>query len=294
MTASAAPLPPRRRLLPAWFRDVFSRPSGAIGLAIIAVHLAIALLAPLIVPYDFAAQDSKAMFADPSAAHWLGGDHLGRDVLTRTLMGGREAILVSTMATGLAVLWGGLFGIFLAFAGRFVDEASMRMVDALLAIPWILFVMLFVAGLGTGMGVLIPILGISYGLSIVRVVRAAALDVVTRDFILAARARGERRSVVIVHEMLPNVFDTLAVQAAMTWSWMLLGFSSLSFLGFGATPPTPDWGLMISDARSAMMVSPWPVLAPMVALSSLIIGINLLSDGLAKALGVDRMKKAAV
>ena len=149
----------------------------------------------------------------------LGGDHLGRDVLTRTLMGGREAILVSTMATGVAVLWGGLFGIFLAFAGRFVDEASMRMVDALLAIPWILFVMLFVAGLGTGMGVLIPILGISYGLSIVRIVRAAALDVVTRDFILAARARGERRSVVIVHEMLPNVLDTLAVQAAMTWSW---------------------------------------------------------------------------
>jgi len=294
MTAGTAPMVPRRRFLPVWLRDVLARPSGAIGLAIIVIHLAIALLAPLVVPYDSAAQDSNAMFADPSWQHWLGGDHLGRDVLTRTLMGGREAILVSTMATAVAVLWGGLFGIFLAFAGRFVDEAAMRMVDAMLAIPWILFVMLFVAGLGTGIGVLIPILGISYGLSIVRVVRAAALDVVTRDFIQAARARGERRSVVIVHEMLPNVLDTLAVQAAMTWSWMLLGFSSLSFLGFGATPPTPDWGLMIADARSAMMVSPWPALVPMVALSSLIIGINLLSDGLAKALGVDRMTKSAV
>jgi len=284
----------RRRLFPAWLADVVRRPSGAVGLAIVVLHVAVALLAPAIVPFDPALQDPAAMYQGPSAEHWLGGDHLGRDVLSRTLLGGREAILVSTMATGLAVIWGGLFGIFLAFAGRLVDEASMRFVDALLAIPWILFVMLFVAALGTGLSVLIPVLAISYGLSIVRIVRAAALDIVTREFILAARARGERRIVVIAHEMLPNVFDTLAVQAAMTWSWMLLGFSSLSFLGFGATPPTPDWGLMVSDARATMMVAPWAVIAPMVALSSLIVGINLLSDGLAKALGVDRMRKAAV
>ena len=291
---SGTAVPALRRLVPSWLGDLVGRPSGAIGLAIVAAHVGVALVAPAIVPYDFAQQDPSAMFQGPTSGHWLGGDHLGRDVLTRTLLGGREAIFISTLATAVAVFWGGLFGIVLAFAGRLVDEAAMRLVDAMLAIPWILFVMLFVAALGTGTAVLIPVLGISYGLSIVRIVRAAALDVVTREFVLAAQARGERRLVIVVHEMLPNVFDTLAVQAAMTWSWMLLGFSSLSFLGFGATPPTPDWGLMISDARTTMMVSPMAVLAPMVALSSLIIGINLLSDGLAKALGVDRLRKSAV
>ncbi|MEX2202096.1 MAG: ABC transporter permease subunit, partial [Dongiaceae bacterium] len=109
--------------------------------------------------------------------------------------------------------------------------------------------------------------------------------------VLAAQARGERKRTIVVKELLPNVRDSLAVEAAMQWSWMILGFSSLSFLGFGAAPPAPDWGLMISDSRGLMAVAPWTVLWPMFALSSLVVGANLSADALAKALGVDRVRK---
>jgi peptide/nickel transport system permease protein len=124
--------------------------------------------------------------------------------------------------------------------------------------------------------------------------RAATHDVVALDFVTAARARGEARSTIVRRELLPNVLDVLLVEGAMRWSWMLLAFSSLSFLGFGVAPPTPDWGLMISDARSFMSFAPWAALAPVAALSSLIIGINLSADALAKALGIDRAQKAPV
>jgi peptide/nickel transport system permease protein len=118
--------------------------------------------------------------------------------------------------------------------------------------------------------------------------------VVARDFILSAKARGQKRITIIMRELLPNVLDTLMVEGDMRWSWMLLAFSSLSFLGFGVSPPTPDWGLMISDARGFMSFRPWGVIGPVIALSTLIIGINLTADALAKALGVDRAQKAPV
>jgi peptide/nickel transport system permease protein len=147
---------------------------------------------------------------------------------------------------------------------------------------------------GTGIEVLIPTLAFFYGIPVIRIARAATHDVVARDFVQAARARGHGRATIIWRELLPNVRDALLVEGAMRWSWMLLAFSSLSFLGFGVSPPTPDWGLMIADARGFMSFSPLGVLAPMVGLSSLIIGINLTADALAKALGIDRAQKAPV
>jgi peptide/nickel transport system permease protein len=118
--------------------------------------------------------------------------------------------------------------------------------------------------------------------------------VVARDFVLAARARGHGRLAIIRRELLPNVLDALMVEGAMRWSWMLLAFSSLSFLGFGVSPPTPDWGLMVADSRTFLAIAPWSGLYPIVALSSLIIGINLTADALAKTLGVDRAQKAPI
>jgi peptide/nickel transport system permease protein len=208
------------------------------------------------------------------------------------VLGGRQAIVISTVATALAMAWGGLLGIFLALVGGRLDEIVMRGVDAMLSLPWVLTVMIFVTALGTGTAVLIPVLGFSYGLAVVRIARSAALDFVARDFVLSAQARGERKRTIVLRELLPNVRDSLAVEAAMQWSWMILGFSSLSFLGFGAAPPAPDWGLMISDSRGLMAVAPWTVIWPMVALSTLVIGINLAADAFAKVLGVDRTRKA--
>jgi peptide/nickel transport system permease protein len=274
--------------------DIMSRPSGMIGLTLMAFHLCLAIIGPLLVPYDYKAVDANLMLHGPSATHWFGTDHLGRDTLSRTLLGGREAILVTGIATPLAVLWGGFVGIYFGLAGGRVDEVLMRVVDAFLSLPWILKMLVLIVTFGTGIEVLIPTLAFFYGIPVIRIARAATHDVVARDFVQAARARGHSKMTIIRRELLPNVRDALLVEGAMRWSWMLLAFSSLSFLGFGVSPPTPDWGLMIADARGFMSFAPSGVLAPVIALSSLIIGINLTADALAKALGIDRAQKAPV
>jgi len=275
-------------------RAMASRPSGAIGLAIVLIHLLIALSSPWLVPFDYKAISSLLILSPPDAVHWWGTDHLGRDVFTRTLLGGREAILVTLIATPLAVVWGGFVGIYLGLVGGKLDDVLMRLVDAFLALPWILKMLLMIATFGTGLGVLIPTLAFFYGIPVIRIARAAAHNVVARDFVLAARARGHGRLATIRRELLPNVLDALLVEGAMRWSWMLLAFSSLSFLGFGVSPPTPDWGLMVADSRTFLAIAPWSGLFPIAALSSLIIGINLTADALAKTLGVDRAQKAPI
>ena len=275
-------------------KDVVSRPSGAIGLFLVVFHIVLALTSPFIVPFDYKEMNSGMMLSGPNSIYWLGADHLGRDVLSRTLLGGREALFVTGIATPVAVLWGGFVGILLGLVGGRVDELLMRIVDAFLSLPWILKMLVLIVTFGTGMFVLVPTLAFFYGIPVIRIARAATHDVVARDFISAARARGHKKMTIIKRELLPNVLDALMVEGAMRWSWMLLAFSSLSFLGFGVSPPTPDWGLMIADGRGFMSFAPVGVIAPVVALSSLIIGINLTADSLAKALGIDRAQKAPV
>jgi len=275
-------------------REMASRPSGAVGLALVVTHLLVALSSPWLAPYDFKSISATLILSPPDTSHWFGTDQLGRDVLTRTLLGGREAILVTLLATPIAVTWGALLGIYLGLVGGRLDDVLMRVVDAFLSLPWILKMLLLIATFGTGIEVLIPTLAFFYGIPVIRIARAAAHNVVARDFVMAARARGHGRFTIIRRELLPNVLDALMVEGAMRWSWMLLAFSSLSFLGFGVSPPTPDWGLMISDSRSFLAIAPWAGLYPIAALSSLIIGINLTADALAKALGVDRAQKAPI
>jgi peptide/nickel transport system permease protein len=269
-------------------RAVLSQPSGAIGVTLVVGHVMLAVLSPLVLPHDPIAQSAELILQAPSLSHPFGTDRLGRDILSRAMLGGREAMMIATLATLVAMIWGTAVGLFLALIGGRTDTYGMRIVDALSSIPGILIVMIFVAALGVGATALIPILGCSYGLSVVYIARAAALDFVARDFVLAAQARGEARATILIREILPNVRDTLAVQGAMQMSWLLLGIASLSFLGLGVAPPTPDWGLMIADGRGVMPTAPWVVLWPMVMLSSLIVGVNLAADAFAKALGVDR------
>jgi len=267
-------------------KEVAARPSGAVGLGLVLLHILIALSSPWVVPYDFKAISAMDILTPPDAKHWFGTDQMGRDVLTRTLLGGREALL--------AVFWGGLLGIYLGLVGGRRDDIIMRIVDAFLSLPWILKMLLLIVTFGNGIHVLIPTLAFFYGIPVIRIARAAAHTVVARDYVLAARARGEKRITIIRRELLPNVLDALMVEGAMRWSWMLLAFSSLSFLGFGVSPPTPDWGLMVADSRTFLPLAPWAGLFPIVFLSSLIIGINMLADALAKTLGVDRAQKAPI
>ena len=269
-------------------RAVLSQPSGAIGVTLVVGHIALALLSPFILPHDPIAQSADLILQGPRLTSPFGTDRLGRDILSRVMLGGREAMLIATLATLIAMIWGTSVGLFLALIGGRTDAYAMRIVDALSSIPGILIVMIFVAALGVGAMALIPILSFSYGLSVIYIARAAALDFVARDFVLAAQARGHARTTILIREILPNVRDSLAVQGAMQWSWLLLGIASLSFLGLGVAPPTPDWGLMIADGRGVMQTAPWAVLWPMAMLSSLIVGVNLAADAFAKALGVDR------
>ncbi|SIQ36492.1 ABC transporter permease [Marinobacterium stanieri] len=276
------------------WRQVWSNlrrsPSGMIGLSMLTLHLLMALLAPWLAPYDWTLQDGYQILQPPSEAFWFGTDHMGRDLLSRTMMGGREAITVTLLGTLLAVGWGGLVGMTLGFVGGRVDAWVMRFIDALLAIPWLLFLLLVIALVGQQTWTLVLTLGFFFGIAVVRVVRGATLEYVPRDFVIAARTRGESRLNIVVRELLPNVLDALLVEAAMRWAWMLLAFSSLSFLGFGVVPPTPDWGLMIADSRGMISIAPWAVIFPALALSTLIISINLTADALAKAIGLDRAK----
>lgn len=293
--ASEKPAPIRRRsrLSETWLYMRQSK-SGMLGLTILVFHILIALSSPLIVPFDPTEISASLKNLSPSGEHLFGTDQFGRDVFTRVLLGGRIALAITLTATVMAVTWGGTLGILLGFLGGRIDEAVMRVVDALLAAPYILFLLLIVSALGSSNRVLIFTLGFFYGIAVVRVARAATLDFVARDFITAARARGERRMTIVLRELLPNVMDILLVEFAMRWSWMLLAFSSLSFLGFGVSPPTPDWGLMIAESRKALQFAPWTAVFPMIALGTLVIGINLAADAVAKALGLDRTQGAPV
>jgi peptide/nickel transport system permease protein len=275
-------------------KTMASKPSGLIGLTILIFHVILAITSPLYVPHDYKAIDPTLMLNPPSSEFWFGTDSLGRDVFTRTILGGRTALTVTFFGSLIALLWGGALGIFCGLVGGKTDDIVMRIIDAFLSIPWILAMLLIVSLLGTTTLVLIPALGFFYGKGIVRVARAATHDVIAKDFIVSARARGHSNFSIIWNEILPNVRDAIMVEGAMRWSWMLLGFSSLSFLGFGVSPPTPDWGLMISNARGLMSFAYWAVLAPIFGLSTLIIGINLTADAFAKALGIDRSTKAPV
>lgn len=267
---------------------------GMLGLSIIVFHILLALTSPYLVPHNPLEMNAQARNEAPSLEHPMGTDKLGRDMFSRSMVGGRVALLVTVLGTAIAMTWGGLTGILLGFLGGRADELSMRIVDALLAIPWLLVLLLVISILGTKPWVQTLTFGFIYGYTAIRVARAATLDYVTHEFVLAARARGERKRTVVLRELLPNVLDVLLVDGAMTWSWMLLGFSSLSFLGFGVTPPTPDWGFMIAKNREILAIQPWAIFGPAIMLSSLIIGINLFADALAKALGMDRSQGAPV
>jgi peptide/nickel transport system permease protein len=268
--------------------------AGMLGLILIVLHIIIAVSSPAWIPQDPLEMNADIRSQAPSAEHLMGTDKLGRDVFSRSMLGGRVTLVVTLLAIVIAIAWGGLLGIVLGLVNGRADEIIMRLVDALLSIPWLLILLLIISVMGTEMWVQTLTFGFTYGILTIRVARAATHDYVTCEFVLAARARGERKWTIVMTELLPNVRDVLLVDGAMNWSWMLLGFTSLSFLGFGVVPPTPDWGFMIAKNREILAVQPWAVFGPVVMLGTLIIGINLFSDAFAKALGLDRSQGAPV
>ncbi|MBM9464818.1 ABC transporter permease [Aeromicrobium sp. YIM 150415] len=265
-----------------------------IGLSLVGLTILIAILAPWLAPYDPIATNADNALAGSSWSHWLGTDQYGRDVLSRTIEGGRFALLVSLLATTVAVVVGTLIGAIAAYYGRWVDAATTRVLDAVLAVPAVLALLLIVSVFGNSLWVLVLAISVVYVPAVARVVRGATRPVLSTGYVTAARARGERSLPIIRREVLPNILDTILVEFAMRASWVVLLVSTLSFLGFGVNPPTPDWGLMIQENRTALTVAPAGTLAPIVTLSLLVVGLNLAADGLGKYLGVDRARRGVI
>ncbi|MBT2554508.1 ABC transporter permease [Arthrobacter sp. ISL-5] len=272
-------------------RSILKSRTATFGFALVILNILLALLAPVLTSYDPIATDAMNALQESSGAHLLGTDALGRDTLTRTLFGGQYALAISFTATALTVLLGSVIAGIAAYRGGIVDDIITRVLDSVLAVPAILSMLVVVTIFGTGPWVIILAVMVVYTGGVTRIVRATVMDVLPKDYITAAKARGEGMFSILAREVFPNVLDIILVEFAMRASWVVLLISSLSFLGFGASPPTPDWGLMVAENRNLMSVVPLATLSPIVALATLIVGLNLAADGLAKSLGVDRMKE---
>jgi peptide/nickel transport system permease protein len=258
-----------------------------IGAAVFLFLLAIALIGPL-----FAPSSPTAFTGSPfatSTASAFGTDHLGRDILSRFLWGGRTVFALTTIATGLGVLSGITVGLVAAYARNRLDDVLMRAMDIILSFPQIILSLAAIATVGPKLWLVVATVAITTMPRVARVVRGAALEIVERDFVLAAEAFGESRTRILLGDVLPNVASPLLVEATLRYTYTIALISGLSFLGFGLQPPRADWGLMINENRLGILTSPWGVALPVLAIGMLTIATSLIGDGLSRAVaGIDR------
>lgn len=270
--------------MPETIRRLLRTPQGMIGSAVILTVFVIAVIGPLIAPYGAEQFHTRARFSAPSAQFWLGTDQFGRDLLSRLLIGARSTLLAALAATLLGTVAGAVIGTLSAFLGGWVDEIIMRIVDAVMAIPNLLFTLLIVTVLGkSGMNALLAI-GIAFTPGMARVTRSVALAIRRQDFVAAAIARGESGSFIVLREMLPNVVGPIIVEATIRVSFAVMALATLSFLGLGAQPPSSEWGLMVAEARPYLFRNFWMMVVPSIAIALVAIAFNLFGDGLRDAL----------
>lgn len=259
-------------------------PTVAIGGGLLIAFLLIAVVAPLIAPYPPTQFHTMNALEGPSGDFWLGTDQFGRDTLSRVLVGTRSIFLVSFSATAFGVIFGTLVGLTAGYYGGKTDEVLMRIADGLMSFPSLLLALFVLTMFGPAIINVIIAIGIVFIPRVARIIRSVALDIRTNQFIQAAEARGERGIYIITREMLPNAWPQIVVESSIRVSYAILISASLGFLGLGVQEPTPDWGLMISEGRNMISVAPWLVLAPAVAISTLVIATNVFADGLSRLL----------
>ena len=224
---------------------------------------------------------------------WLGTDYLGRDVLSRFLWGGRSVLGLSILATVFGLGLGILVGLISAYMRNWIDDVLMRAMDVLLAFPQIVFVLLLISSVGPQLWLIVLTVGLSHAPRVARVTRGAALEVVERDFVKSAEALGETRWSILVGELLPNISSPLLVEFGLRLTYSIGLVAAVSFLGFGLQPPAADWGLMINENRVGLIIQPWPVVLPVIAVGLLTVGTNLITDGIARAaIGIGRSSAA--
>ncbi len=259
-------------------------PATLIGIAIVGSFVLTAVFGSLIAPYGYTDQVLADRLQPPSGDHVFGTDQFGRDIFSRVLVGSRDVFLVAGTGTLVAVLLGLTLGLLAGYFGGLLDEFAMRLVDVLLAVPPLLLAMLILGTLGPSRTNVIIVVGVLYIPMVSRVVRSVVLDLKTRQFVEAAKLRGESAAYIMFKEILPSVLPPLAVESSMRFSYAIFLVASLGFLGLGVQPPAPDWGLMVGEARNYFSQAPWVLLFPAGAIALLVVGIGFMSDGLRRML----------
>jgi peptide/nickel transport system permease protein len=288
IAAQAGPAAPRApsRIWRLWRQTPWSLRIGAV---ILLVHVFAATVGPFLVPYGYSQMGAGPPLSGMSWAHPFGIDQLGRDVFSRVIHGGHIVILLSLSGTALGLLIGAWIGLLSGYLGGWVDNLIQRLLETLIAIPFLVLALLAISSVGTDHAgnplLIVLVVALVYFPRIARMARAAAIDIATRDYVTVARLRGESAASVMRRELLPNATSVLLVEFALRAGYAPVLIGSLGFLGFGLRPPTPEWGLMISENRALLIIAPILVLGPGLALASLVIGLNLFTEGLARVLG---------
>lgn len=273
---------------------IFSSKIATIGLAIVLFWIFVAIFAPLVSPYTPLEQDWKSPNQGPSSRHILGTDELGRDLWSRLIYGARLVLVILPVSENFWIPGGtALWGVFAAlivgitlglvggYHGGWLDEIVMRLLDAMMAVPIILLYLIIMAALGASAINVVVAITIVGTPGIARLVRSLTLDIRTREYIRAAETRGESRWHIMFIEILPNARGPIIVDAMLRVGYAIFAMGTLGFLGLGLPPPSPDWGSMVAKGREFILAgSPWAALWPSVAIASLVVGLNLLADGL--------------
>tara|TARA_B100001029_G_scaffold80197_1_gene65761 strand:+ start:5374 stop:6222 length:849 start_codon:yes stop_codon:yes gene_type:complete len=270
------------------WRDAFDRlisnKLSLFGSLYILFIVTLALITPLIAPYDYAYQDLNLGPSGPSAEHWLGTDTLGRDLLTRMMYGSRVSLMVGFLATMVALSIGVLWGTIAGFTGGKVDTIMMRIVDVLYGIPFIIFVILLMVIFGRNLILLFMAIGAVEWLTMARIVRSQVMSLSKQEFILAAEAMGVSKSGIIYKHLIPNAIGPVIVYATLTVPQIMLLEAFLSFLGLGVQAPLSSWGLLIRDGAVSMEEYWWLLIFPSLAFSLTLFSLNFIGDGLRDAL----------
>ena len=287
MSAAAVPAKrPRKRLarIAAIASHVRRDKLALTGLVIAGVVSALVMLGPELWPYAPDSMDYRAMLAPPGAAHPLGADDLGRDVLARAMVGGRLSLLVSLVSVTLAIAVGLPLGLLAGYAGGLVDEILMRLTDSIMALPPLVLALTITAVLGPGLVNAMLAIAIVAVPGYTRLVRGQVMSLRQEDFILAARSVGIRPSLILVRHVLPNVLNPVMVQASLGIGFAIITESSVSFIGLGAQPPTATWGSMVQVGFQYLETAPWMMIAPAVMVFLTVASFNMLGEGLREAL----------
>lgn len=286
LTTIKAPKPPKASYGLLWKQ---TPQSFRIGSIILLVHLIVAITGPLWAPWGFSQMGAGIPLSGMSWAHPFGIDQLGRDVFSRVVHGAHIVILLSLSGTALGLLVGAVLGLLSGYLGGWFDNLLQRFLEALISIPFLVLALIAIASAGPELSgnpiLVVLVVALVYAPRIARIARAAAMDIATRDYVTVARLRGESAWSVMRRELLPNATSVLLVEFALRAGYAPVLVGSLGFLGFGLRPPTPEWGLMISENRALIIITPITVLGPGLALASLVVGLNLFTEGLARILG---------